>query len=664
MADLPITETLRAWLIDDGHADAAAQEFISVPDDKFQKLRAEAFDRHPNYNAEQLDAWAVMCWMGQRHMGKAEQLEAGEASAGIERIARAAEVQTQEWRKLRGGFEGLTNGLTAVERAVQSAEKEYIAGFGKVILAVSAQAIADRATLTQEMEGMRNTVRVASTTWMSKAILREKWLWAWRILILLVLIAGLILLVHPVKAEPKRWPKLTGRLFPEVAPVDHDVLIIRFKNEGTTIKTAVAGLVNLDFTGAGIDCSFAGNTVTCNAGAGGGGTTVTVNGSALAASTGDLDDATPAAAADGLNVKWQKDALSPTNISAYILMTSITKLGTVGTGIWNATIIDPVYGGTGANNAPTTGRYLRGDGTDFLTSSVAAAGAGSCTNQVVTANNDNAVPTCTTLTSAYTSGTFPATAHNILSTTHGDTTAGTVARGDGMFGIGVSPTWQRVATTTTDRYFKRNSSGDIVESTLAAAGTGTPTDCSNQFVTDITLNADGAPTQTCTTATLASAQFANQGTTSTVLHGNAAGNPSFGAIVTADITNDNVTRDKVSAVLRTRLITFILGAENGVVLVDGDDQPTIFSNRLGSGITITEVWCESDAGTPSVNLQRDDGTPANILSANLSCSTSGATGTIDGAEDNVANTERIDFVMVAAGGVAKRLTLVVKYTVD
>jgi hypothetical protein len=42
---------------------------------------------------------------------------------------------------------------------------------------------------------------------------------------------------------------------------------------------------------------------------------------------------------------------------------------------------------------------------------------------------------------------------------------------------------------------------------------------------------------TCTTATLASAQFANQGTTTTLLHGNGAGNPSFAAVsLTADVT--------------------------------------------------------------------------------------------------------------------------------
>lgn len=61
----------------------------------------------------------------------------------------------------------------------------------------------------------------------------------------------------------------------------------------------------------------------------------------------------------------------------------------------------------------------------------------------------------------------------------------------------------------------------------------TTTTCTNQFVTAISTGAVG----TCTTDTLASAQHANQGTTTTVLHGNAAGNPSWAAVsLTADVS--------------------------------------------------------------------------------------------------------------------------------
>ncbi len=50
--------------------------------------------------------------------------------------------------------------------------------------------------------------------------------------------------------------------------------------------------------------------------------------------------------------------------------------------------------------------------------------------------------------------------------------------------------------------------------------------CSNQFMTALS----GAGAATCTTDTLASAQHANQGTASQLLHGNGAGNPSWGAV--------------------------------------------------------------------------------------------------------------------------------------
>lgn len=68
------------------------------------------------------------------------------------------------------------------------------------------------------------------------------------------------------------------------------------------------------------------------------------------------------------------------------------------------TPLDESYGGTGANNTATTGRYLRGNGTAFATSSVAAAGAGACTAGTV-ANNlqDNTTPGCVDIDSTYAS---------------------------------------------------------------------------------------------------------------------------------------------------------------------------------------------------------------------------------------------------------------------
>lgn len=71
--------------------------------------------------------------------------------------------------------------------------------------------------------------------------------------------------------------------------------------------------------------------------------------------------------------------------------------------------------------------------------------------------------------------------------------------------------------------------GAIVSADLNITGTT----CTNQFVTAVSSAVAG----TCTTDTLAGAQHANQGTTTTVLHGSAAGNPAWGAVnVGTDVT--------------------------------------------------------------------------------------------------------------------------------
>ncbi len=63
----------------------------------------------------------------------------------------------------------------------------------------------------------------------------------------------------------------------------------------------------------------------------------------------------------------------------------------------------------------------------------------------------------------------------------------------------------------------------------------TPTTCTNQFVSALSAGGIG----TCTTDILAGAQHANQGTTTTVLHGNAAGNPSWAAVsLSADVSGN------------------------------------------------------------------------------------------------------------------------------
>lgn len=90
------------------------------------------------------------------------------------------------------------------------------------------------------------------------------------------------------------------------------------------------------------------------------------------------------------------------------------------------------------------------------------------------------------------------------------------------------------------------------------------------------------------------------------------------------------------------------------------DIPSIFVN-YGSAIVLEEVYCEIDAGSTSINLQRDDGTPANILTSNLNCSPSGAVTNSFVSGENVLQTgHKLDHVTVTTSG-TRRINVAIKY---
>lgn len=123
---------------------------------------------------------------------------------------------------------------------------------------------------------------------------------------------------------------------------------------------------------------------------------------------------------------------------------------------------------------------------------VSIYGGTSCTNQVVRVLSSSGVATCVTITSSYTSGTFPADSHGLLSSTHSDTTSSSPVRGS-IVVADATPVWTRLPLGAANRYLKSNGT-DLVYSSLAAPGTGS---CTNQFVRG--LNADASPT--CATVT-------------------------------------------------------------------------------------------------------------------------------------------------------------------
>jgi hypothetical protein len=115
---------------------------------------------------------------------------------------------------------------------------------------------------------------------------------------------------------------------------------------------------------------------------------------------------------------------------------------------------------------------------------------------------------------------------------------------------------------------------------------------------------------------------------------------------------------------RIRGINYLAGCETCGILLDTDDQPLIYINIVGA-MTINSVTCFSDAGTPTINIQRDSGTLANVLGTDLACSSAGATSTNIVPGQSVLNlNDKLDFVMVSAGGTAKRVTIAIKATVN
>jgi hypothetical protein len=168
-------------------------------------------------------------------------------------------------------------------------------------------------------------------------------------------------------------------------------------------------------------------------------------------------------------------------------------------------LIGPGAAGSASFATLTTGTNTSQTLTVGNSSTLTTSGSG-----VVNANQCNGV-SCGTVTNvtgtapiASSGGGTPAISINtstFLNTAlFSDVTASAATRGDSIFAIGATPTWQRLGHPPSGGYFKWNGT-DIVASTGAASGTGSPTSCTNQVVTAFTLAADAAPTSTCTTIT-------------------------------------------------------------------------------------------------------------------------------------------------------------------
>jgi hypothetical protein len=91
--------------------------------------------------------------------------------------------------------------------------------------------------------------------------------------------------------------------------------------------------------------------------------------------------------------------------ASYVGQSSITTLGTIGTGVWNGTLVSPIYGGTGVNN---------GSNTLTLAGTLATSGAFSSVFTMTGATNVTFPTTGTLLTSAGAVTSITGTANQVI----------------------------------------------------------------------------------------------------------------------------------------------------------------------------------------------------------------------------------------------------------
>ena len=311
-----------------------------------------------------------------------------------------------------------------------------------------------------------------------------------------------------------------------------------------TVEWAVTGDCTGNTNGGALTLN-ASNQIVCSdddGGAGGGGDNISANGTA--ATDADFDDATPAAPSDGVNVRWQKDAGTPNNISANLQFATGSVAGAVSTAA-------QTFGG---QKTFSGGMVVRDNNTEFQDdldntkrlmlqlANIATAttrtwtapdasgevsllgqtiedaelasnysGVGACTNQFVRAANDNAAPTCATVAKTDAVSTF---VHSDQANTY-STGAQDFAAASSLkvpTSAGASPTASGViaydSTSNTLEYGENGANRTLVNSarTLTAGGglTGGGDLSANRtfdvaVTSPIEITSDSVACSTCTT---------------------------------------------------------------------------------------------------------------------------------------------------------------------
>jgi hypothetical protein len=97
----------------------------------------------------------------------------------------------------------------------------------------------------------------------------------------------------------------------------------------------------------------------------------------------------------------------------------------------------------------------------------------------------------------------------------------------------------------------------------------------------------------------------------------------------------------------------------GSTIADTYDVKSVW--EAYQAVTITRVWCETDTGTVNMDVQIDDGTPADVMGTDLVCDTTGEVDTT-GLTGSMADGDRLDWEITSVASSPTRLTVCVEYT--
>lgn len=93
-------------------------------------------------------------------------------------------------------------------------------------------------------------------------------------------------------------------------------------------------------------------------------------------------------------------------------------------------------------------------------------------------------------------------------------------------------------------------------------------------------------------------------------------------------------------------------------IADTNDLQSMW--RAPRAATIVEVWCETDTGTVTADLQIDDGTPADVMGTDLVCDSTGESDSTS-LTGSMADGDRLDLAITSVATSPTRLTFCAEY---